>query len=86
MSLKNLKIFIAGHNGMVGSSIKKKLTEKKFKKIITTSKKKLNLLDQKKTFNFLKKIKPDIVIIAAAKVGVILKIILIELNLFTKIK
>lgn len=72
MPLKNLKIFIAGHNGMVGSSIKKKLTEKKFKKIITASKKKLNFLDQKKTFNFLKKIKPDIVIIAAAKVGGIL--------------
>ena len=72
MPLKNLKIFIAGHNGMVGSSIKKKFTEKKFKKIITTSKKKLNFLDQKKTFNFLKKIKPDVVIIAAAKVGGIL--------------
>ena len=39
MSLKNLKIFIAGHNGMVGSSIRKKLIEKKFKKIITASKK-----------------------------------------------
>ena len=72
MPLKNLKIFIAGHNGMVGSSIKKKLIEKKFKKIITVSKKKLNFLDQKKTFNFLKKINPDIVIIAAAKVGGIL--------------
>ncbi len=72
MSLKNSKIFIAGHNGMVGSSIHKKLTEKKFKKIIIVSKKNLNLLDQGKTFKFLKKIKPEIVIIAAAKVGGIL--------------
>ena len=52
---KNLKIFLAGHNGMVGSSILKKLKQKKFKKIITASKKSLNLLDQNKTFKFFKK-------------------------------
>jgi len=72
MLSKKVKIFVAGHNGMVGSSIIQSLKEKKFKKIITISKKKLNLLDQNKTFNFLKKAKPDIVIIAAAKVGGIL--------------
>ena len=66
---KNSKIFIAGHNGMVGSAIKKKLIEKGFKKIITLNKKKLNLIDQLKVFNFLKKKKPDLVILAAAKVG-----------------
>ena len=48
---KNSKIFIAGHNGMVGSAIKKKLIEKGFKKIITLNKKKLNLIDQLKVFN-----------------------------------
>ena len=52
---KNSKIFIAGHNGMVGSAIKRKLIEKGFKNIITVNKKKLNLIDQKKVFNFLKK-------------------------------
>ena len=40
---KNSKIFLAGHNGMVGSAILKKLKEKKFKKLILVSKKKLNL-------------------------------------------
>ena len=69
---KNSKIFIAGHNGMVGSAIFKKLINKGYKKIITATKKKLNLIDQKSTFNFLKKKKPDFVILAAAKVGGIL--------------
>ena len=69
---KHSKIFIAGHNGMVGSAICKKLINKGFKKIITATKKKLNLIDQKSTFNFLKKKKPDFVILAAAKVGGIL--------------
>ena len=56
---KNSKIFIAGHNGMVGSSIKRKFEEKGFKNIITVNKNKLNLIDQKKVFIFLKKKKPD---------------------------
>ena len=69
---KNSKIFIAGHNGMVGSAIHKLLIIKGFKKIITIKKKKLNLINQKNVFNFLKQKKPDLVIIAAAKVGGIL--------------
>ena len=64
-----MKIFLAGHKGLVGSAIHRKLIEKKYKKIITIDKKKLNLLDQSKVFKFLKKNKPDVVIIAAAKVG-----------------
>ena len=66
---KKSKIFIAGHNGMVGSAIKKKFISKGYKNIITINKKRLNLIDQKKVFNYLKKIKPDLVIIAAARVG-----------------
>ena len=66
---KNSKIFLAGHNGMVGSSILKVLKEKKYKNIITQKKNKLDLTNQKKTEDYLKKIKPDLVIIAAAKVG-----------------
>ena len=71
LKLKNMikKIYIAGHNGMVGSAIYRKLLKKKKYKLITSSKKKLNLLNQKDTFNFLKKNKPDLVINAAAKVG-----------------
>ena len=66
---KKSKIFVAGHKGMVGSAIIKKLKEKGFSKIIFAEKKKLNLLDQNKVFKFLKKNKPDLVIIAAARVG-----------------
>jgi GDP-L-fucose synthase len=69
---KDDKIFVAGHNGLVGSSICRILKKKGFKKIITVDKKKLNLLDQSKVFAFLKKIKPKFVFIAAAKVGGIL--------------
>ena len=66
---KNDKIFIAGHKGLVGSAILRNLKKRNYKKIIVVDKKKLNLLDQKKVFNFLKIQKPKIVIIAAAKVG-----------------
>ena len=69
MNKKKTKIFIAGHKGMVGSAILKKLKENNFKKIITVDKKKLNFINQAKTLKFISKIKPDIVIIAAAKVG-----------------
>ena len=62
-------IFLAGHKGLVGSAILRKLKKLNFKNIITINKDKLNLLDQKKVFNFLKRKKPKIVIIAAAKVG-----------------
>jgi GDP-L-fucose synthase len=65
----NQKVFLAGHNGLVGSSILKKLKEKGYKKIITKNKNQLNLLEYNKVSNFLKKTKPDYIIIAAAKVG-----------------
>ena len=66
---KNSKIFIAGHNGMLGSSILRILREKKYKKIITINRNKLDLRDQNSVKNFFKIKKPDVVIIAAAKVG-----------------
>ena len=69
---KNSKIFLAGHNGMVGSSIKTYFEKKKYNNIITINKSELNLVNQQQTINFLKKIKPQFVIIAAAKVGGIL--------------
>ena len=68
MITKNSKIFLAGHNGMIGSAIYRKL-KKSYKKIITIEKKKLDLRDQTKVFNFLKKVKPQVTIVAAAKVG-----------------
>ena len=70
MSLnKNSKIFVAGHNGMVGSAIIRFLKNKKYKKVIVRDKKNLDLLNQKKTQIFFNKIKPEYVIIAAARVG-----------------
>ena len=69
---KKSKIFVAGHNGMVGSSICRVLKKNGYQKIITIEKKKLNLLNQEKVFKFLKKIKPKLTIVAAARVGGIL--------------
>ena len=66
---KNSKIFVAGHKGMVGSSIVRYLKKKKYKNILTADKKDLDLLDQLNTQKFLMKKKPHFVIIAAAKVG-----------------
>lgn len=63
------KIYVAGHNGLVGSAILRKLEKKGYKNVIYRSKKQLDLKDQKKVFNFLKKQKPDFIFIAAAKVG-----------------
>ncbi len=66
---KNSTIFIAGHKGHLGSSILRELKKKKYVNLITKNKTQLNLLDQSKVFNFLKKKKPKLVIIAAARVG-----------------
>ena len=66
---KNSKIFIAGHKGMVGSAILRKLKELKYKKVYYQTRSQLNLIEQKKVSNYFKKLKPDAVIIAAAKVG-----------------
>ena len=66
--LREKKIWVAGHNGMVGKAIVEKL--KKIKcKVLTEEKKNLNLVDQNLTFDWIKKNKPDVVFIAAAKVG-----------------
>ena len=69
MMNSNDKIYIAGHNGMVGSAIVRKLREKGFMNIITCSSSELDLANQQNVHNFLHEKKPDYVIIAAAKVG-----------------
>ena len=65
----NSRIFIAGHKGLVGSAIYRKLIEKGYKNLIIADRKKLDLRDQKKVIKFLKIKKPDFIFIAAAKVG-----------------
>ena len=52
---KKAKIFLAGHKGLVGGAILRKLINSGYQKIITTSKKKVDLRDQKKVFEFIKK-------------------------------
>ena len=69
MVQKNSKIFIAGHKGLVGSAIIRKLRSKGYNNLITIDKRKLDLTDQKKVFNFIKKKKPKFIFLAAAKVG-----------------
>ena len=63
------KIYLAGHAGLVGSSILRKLKSKGYKNIIFRTRKQLDLKDQKKVLLFLKKHKPDFIFLAAAKVG-----------------
>lgn len=70
---KNLKIFIAGHSGMVGSSCYRNLTKKGFKNIYFKTSKELDLRCQKSVNDYLSFLKPDIIVNAAAKVGGILE-------------
>ena len=67
--MKNTKIFIAGHNGMVGSSLVQELNENHYTNILTKSHSKLDLTRQFEVENFIKENNPEVVIIAAAKVG-----------------
>ena len=71
MDLK-AKIFVAGHNGMVGSAIVRVLTSRGYGNIVGCSRSELNLLDQVAVSTFLASEKPDYVFVAAAKVGGIL--------------
>ena len=69
---KSSKIFVAGHNGMVGSAICRTLYSNGYKNIIKKPKEELDLTIQADVFQFLNKEKPEAVINAAAKVGGIL--------------
>ncbi len=65
----NSHIFVAGHKGLVGSSILEVLKQKGYNNIITKSKEELDLKDSNKVESFFSSNKIDIVILAAAKVG-----------------
>ncbi len=66
--ISNKKIWVAGHNGMVGSAIVRRL-EKENCKILKVAKRELDLVNQKSTEEWLFCNKPEIIILAAAKVG-----------------
>jgi len=68
----NKKIYIAGHSGMVGSAVRRVLENSGYKKIVHRSLSDLNLIRQQEVEEFFKEEKPEIVIVAAAKVGGIL--------------
>lgn len=68
----NSKIYIAGHNGMVGSAIWRTLINKGFTNLIGVSSKELDLRNQQAVRDFIAKENPDVIIDAAARVGGIL--------------
>ena len=66
---RDIKIFVAGHRGMVGSAIVRKLQAKGYSQIVTRTHKELDLLDQSAIHVFMQTEKPDYIFLAAAKVG-----------------
>ncbi len=66
---KNAKIYVAGHRGMVGSAIVRKLAAAGYANIVTRSHGELDLVDQQAVSRFLAKEAPDYIFMAAAKVG-----------------
>ena len=66
---KNNKVYIAGHNGMVGSAIHRRFVKEGFTNIITRSSKELDLRNQQQVTDFFAAQQPEYVILAAAKVG-----------------
>ena len=66
---KENKIYIAGHRGMVGSAILRKLQKEGYTNLVVRSSKELNLCDQQEVKEFFEKEKPEFVFLAAARVG-----------------
>jgi GDP-L-fucose synthase len=67
-----MKLFIAGHKGMVGSALARRFQGEKGVELVLRDRHQLDLLDQNQVFDFFQKEKPDEAIVAAAKVGGIL--------------
>ena len=72
LKYQNKKIYIAGHTGMVGSAITNELKRRGYKNLVLKNYPGLDLIRQKEVEEFFKSEKPEIVIVAAAKVGGIL--------------
>ena len=66
---RSAKIVVAGHRGMVGSALMRKLESRGYSNLVTRTRAELDLLDQPAAFDFLAREKPDYLFIAAAKVG-----------------
>lgn len=72
MPSRSAKIFVAGHRGMVGSALVRRLRSKGFDNLLTAARSELDLLDQAAVHRFMAEHRPDYVFVAAAKVGGIL--------------
>lgn len=66
---KEAKIFIAGHRGMVGSALVRTLESEGYQSLLTASRSELDLLDQSAVLRFFQSERPDVVLVAAARVG-----------------
>lgn len=66
---KNSKIYVAGHRGLVGSALMRRLDNAGYKNILTRTHKELDLLNQADVHDFMQAEKPDYIFLAAAKVG-----------------
>lgn len=69
---RSAKLYVAGHNGMVGSAIWREAESQGFTKLIGRTSKELDLRDRSAVFDFFAQEKPNYVVLAAAKVGGIL--------------
>jgi len=67
--LKNSKIFVAGHGGLVGSALVRRLTQGGYTNIVTRSRRELDLLHKEAVAEFYLRERPEVVILAAARVG-----------------
>ena len=84
MSKKD-RIFLAGHNGLVGSAVLKKLKQLNYSNIVVANKKELNLLDQSKVFRFLQKKKLNLSLIAQLESVELKRTMILRVILFMKI-
>ncbi|MBF0294427.1 MAG: GDP-L-fucose synthase [Magnetococcales bacterium] len=66
---KNAKIYVAGHLGLVGSAVTRRLQAAGYHRLLTRTHRELDLLDQRAVYDFLEHEKPDYLFILAAKVG-----------------
>ena len=78
----NSKIFVAGHKGLVGSAIVRKLKDKGYKNILTVKKSMLDLTNQYKVEKFLKRKNPPLFLLQLPKLEASWQIINIKLILF----
>ena len=67
--LDGKRVWVAGHRGMVGSSIIRRLEQEPIADVVTASSADLDLRDMAATTHFVRSTRPDVAIIAAAKVG-----------------